>query len=162
MNLQKIAPGEMIKFVKKQFAKGSIKIKEQIIATVLEICENVPYNVQYLCHHLWNRCLLTKEVKGDDIYAVLNNIITEQAANYIAVWDGLSLHQRLFLKAIIKSPERRLFSKNFIIENELGTPGSIQKSIRLLTKKNIIDLEGKEIRFNDVFFKEWISKKMIW
>ena len=162
MNLQKVAPAEMIKFVKKQFSKGPIKIKEQIIGTVLEIGENVPYNVQYLCHHLWNRCLLTKEVKEDDIDAVLDNIITEQAANYIAVWDGLSLHQRLFLKAIIKSPERPLFSKNFIFENELGTPGSIQKSISLLTKKNIIDAAGKEIRFNDVFFKEWINKKMIW
>ena len=162
MNLQKVAPEEMIKFVKKQFSKVPIKIEEKTIGTVLEISENVPYNVQYLCHNLWNRCLLTKEVKEDDIDAVLDNIITEQAANYITVWDGLSLHQRLLLKAIIKSPEQPLFSKNFIFENELGTPGSIQKSISLLTKKNIIDVESREIRFNDVFFKEWIKKKMIW
>jgi hypothetical protein len=139
MNLQKIAPEEMIKFVKKQFSMGPIKIKENIIGTILEISENVPYNVQYLCHNLWNRCLLTKEVKEDDLDAVLANIITEQAANYIAVWDGLSLHQRLLLKAVIRSPEQSLFSKNFIFENELGTPGSIQKSVSLLTKKNIID-----------------------
>jgi len=161
MNLQKIAPEEMIKFVKKKFSKVPIKIEEKTIGTGLEISENVPYNVQYLCHNLWNRCLLTKEVKEDDIDAVLDNIITEQAANYIIVWDGLSLHQRLLLKAIIKSPEQPLFSKNFIFENELGTPGSIQKSISLLTKKNIIDVESREIRFNDVFFKEWIKKKMI-
>jgi hypothetical protein len=106
--------------------------------------------------------LLTKEVKEDDINAVLDNIITEQAVNYITVWDSLSLHQRLLLKAIIKSPEQPLFSKNFIFENELGTPGSIQKSISLLTKKNIMDVEARKIRFNDVFFKEWIKKKMIW
>ncbi|MBT8367097.1 MAG: hypothetical protein KJP23_20585 [Deltaproteobacteria bacterium] len=162
MNLQKVAPEEMLKFVKKQFSKVPIKIKEKTIGTVLEISENVPYNVQYLCHNLWNRCLLTKEVKEDDIDAVVDNIVTEQAANYIIVWDGLSLHQRLLLKAIIKSPEQPLFSKNFVFENELGTPGSIQKSISLLTKKNIIDVEGREIRFNDVFFKEWINKKMIW
>lgn len=161
MNLQKIAPGEMMKFVEKQFSKGPIKIKKTIIDTVLDVSENVPYNVQYLCHHLWNRCLPKKEVKEDDIDAVLNNIITEQSVNYIVVWDGLSLHQRLLLKAIIKSPEQSIFSKNFISENELGTAGSIQKSIILLTKKNIIDAKGKEIRFNDVFFKEWINKKMI-
>ena len=161
MNLQKVAPDEMMKFVIKQFSKGPIKVEEKIISTILEISENVPYNVQYLCHHLWNRCLLTKKVKEDDIDAVLDKIINEQAANYIAVWDGLSLHQRLLLKAVIKSPGQPLFSKDFIFENELGTPGSIQKSISLLTKKNIIDVEGKEIRFNDVFFKEWVYKKMI-
>ncbi len=161
MNLHKIAPEKMLRFVKKQFSKGPVEIKEKIIDTVLEKSENVPYNVQYLCHHLWNRCLPAKEVKKEDIDAVLNNIIIEQSANYIAVWDGLSLHQRLLLKAIVKSPEHLIFSKNFISENELGTPGSIQKSISLLTKKNIIDVEGKKIRFNDVFFKEWINKKMI-
>ncbi len=89
----------------------------------------------------------------------MTNIINEQSANYIAVWDGLSMHQRLFLKATIKSPEGSIFSKEFISENELGTLGSIQKSISLLTKKNIIDTECKEIRFNDVFFKEWIKKE---
>ena len=74
---------------------------------------------------------------------------------------GLTLHQRLFLKAISKSQNKLIFSKDFIRENNLGTPGSIQKSITLLKKKNIIDVDGKDIRFNDVFFKEWIKKKML-
>jgi hypothetical protein len=130
-----VAPEEIIKFVKKQFSKAPIKIKAKTIGTVLEIDEKVPYNVQYLCHKLWNRCLLTKEVKEDNVDAVLDNIIIEQAANYITVWDGLALHQRLLLKAIIKSPEQPLFSKNFIFKNELGIPESIQKSISLLKKR---------------------------
>jgi len=54
-----------------------------------------------------------------------------------------------------------MFSKDYIAENHLGTPGSVQKSISLLRKKNIIDLDGREIRFNDVFFREWIRKNMI-
>jgi len=161
MNLHKIPPNEMMKFVKKQFLKGPISISEEVIDSVLEISENVPYNIQYLCHQLWNRCLQIKDVKKVDIDAVMTDIINEQSANYISVWDGLSMHQRLFLKAIIRSPERSIFSKEFVSENELGTPGSIQKSISLLTKKNIIDTEDKDIRFNDVFFKEWIKKRMI-
>jgi hypothetical protein len=161
MNLHKIPPNEMMKFVKKQFFKGPISISEEVIDSVLEISENVPYNIQYLCHQLWNRCLQIKDVKKVDIDAVMTDIINEQSANYISVWDGLSMHQRLFLKAIIRSPERSIFSKEYVSENELGTPGSIQKSISLLTKKNIIDTEDKDIRFNDVFFKEWIKKRMI-
>jgi len=54
-----------------------------------------------------------------------------------------------------------MFSKDFIAENDLSTPGSVQKSITLLKKKNIIDVDGKEIRFNDVFFREWIKKKIL-
>jgi AAA+ ATPase superfamily predicted ATPase len=161
MNLHKIPPDEMMKFVKKKFSEGPINIGDEVIDSVLETSENVPYNIQYLCHHLWNRCLQIKDVKKADIDAVMTNIINEQSANYISIWDGLSMHQRLFLKAIIKSPERSIFSKEFVSENELGTPGSIQKSISLLTKKNVIEMEDKDIRFNDVFFKEWIKNRMI-
>ena len=161
MNLQKIIPTEMATFLKKQFSKGHIKVTDSVIDYVLEISENVPYNVQYLCHHLWNWCLEANRVEKQDVIKVIDNIIAEQSANYIGSWDGLSLHQRLFLKAISKSQAKPIFSKDFIAENELGTAGSIQKSITLLKKKNIIDVDAKEIRFNDVFFKEWIKKKMV-
>ena len=96
-----------------------------------------------------------------DIMKVVDNIIAEQSANYIALWDGLSLRQRLFLKAISKSQAKSIFSKDFISENELGTSGSVQKSITLLKKKNVIDVEGKDILFNDIFFKKWIKNKML-
>ncbi len=161
MNLQKIEPAEMMMFLKKQFSKGPIKVKENILDYLLVISENIPYNVQYLCHHLWNWCLEAKKIEKEDIIKVVDNIIAEQSANYIALWDGLSLHQRLFLKAISRVQNKQIFSKDFIVENDLGTSGSIQKSITLLKKKNIIDVDAKDIRFNDVFFKEWIRKKML-
>lgn len=161
MNLKKIKPSEMIEFLKKQFSKGSIEVGENVLKYILKVSENVPYNVQYLCHHMWNWCLEAKKIEKEDIIEVLENIINEQSVNYIAFWDGLSLHQRLFLKAISKFQNKQTFSKEFIMENDLGTAGSVQKSIALLKKKNIIDVEGKEIWFNDVFFKEWIKKRMI-
>ena len=66
----------------------------------------------------------------------------------------------MLLKAICKGQNKPLFSKDFIVENDLGTAGSVQKSIALLKKKNFMDVDGREVRFNDVFFKEWIKKKM--
>ncbi|MCK4487172.1 MAG: hypothetical protein KAU38_10475, partial [Desulfobacterales bacterium] len=50
MNLEKIDPTEMMVFLKKQFSKGHIKVTEHILHSVLEISENVPYNVQFFCY----------------------------------------------------------------------------------------------------------------
>ncbi len=161
MNLQKIETPDMMVFIKKQFSKGSIDIEDCVIDYILEVSENVPYNVQYICHHLWNWCAEFKNVEKENVMEVFDNIITEQSTNYIVLWDGLSLHQRLLLKAICRFPNKPIFSKEFIFENDLGTSGSIQKSIALLKKKNILDANGKEIQFNDIFFKEWITNKMI-
>ena len=160
MNLKKIEPSEMTAFLEKQFSKGPIEVRADVLDHILQVSENVPYNVQYLCHHVWNWCLEVKKAEKEDVMEVLENIISEQSVNYIAFWDGLSMHQRLFLKAISKSQHKQTFSKDFIMENDLGTAGSVQKSIALLKKKNIIDVEGKKVRFSDVFFKEWIKQRM--
>ncbi len=75
MNLQKIEPAEMKVFLKKHFSKGPIKVSENMLDYVLEISENVPYNVQHLCHHLWNWCLEAKKIEKEDFIRVLDNII---------------------------------------------------------------------------------------
>jgi len=66
MNLQKIKPIEMAGFLKKQFSKGPIEVKEDLLTFILEVTENVPYNVQYLCHHLWNWCLEAKKIEKEN------------------------------------------------------------------------------------------------
>jgi AAA+ ATPase superfamily predicted ATPase len=63
INLQKIEPAEMKVFLKDQFSKGLIEIRENVLDYILEVSENVPYNVQYLCHHLWNWCLAAKKIE---------------------------------------------------------------------------------------------------
>jgi hypothetical protein len=49
----------------------------------------------------------------------------------------------LLLKAICKGQNKPLFSKDFIVENDLGTAGSVQKSIALLKKKILWMLMGE-------------------
>jgi len=83
MNLQKIDPAEMKLFLKKHFSEGPIEIEESVLDHILEVTENIPYNVQYLCHHLWNWCLEGKKIENEDVMAVVDNIITEQSVNYI-------------------------------------------------------------------------------
>jgi len=100
---------------------------------------------------MWNWCLEEGKLKKEDVLEVLENIINEQSVNYITFWDGLSLHQRLFLKAISKVQNKHTFSKEFIMENDLGTAGSVQKSIALL-KKNIIKPNLFPLNIYDILF----------
>ena len=82
MNLQKIEPAEMMMFLKKQFSKGPIKVKENVLDYLLEISENVPYNVQYLCHHLWNWCLEAKKIEKKDIITYIPQVRDLRFWNY--------------------------------------------------------------------------------
>ena len=65
------------------------------------------------------------------------------------------------LIAIASSGGENVFSSDFIRDNDLGAVSSVQTSINLLMKKEIIDKEDNIYYITDVFFKKWIEKKMI-
>jgi hypothetical protein len=106
MNLQKIIPAEMATFLKKQFSKGHIKVTENVLHYVLKISENVPYNVQYLCHHLWNWCLEAKRVEKQDVMKVVDYFLKLSANLRLSRYSPKILLQKMnsALPAQYKSP----------------------------------------------------------
>jgi len=70
------------------------------------------------------------------------------------------MHQRNLLLAISLYGGKNLFSQDFISENQLGSPASIQTSLKLLRKKEILDKENGSYFITDVFFEEWIKKRI--
>ncbi|MCK9483883.1 MAG: hypothetical protein M0R34_05925, partial [Candidatus Marinimicrobia bacterium] len=70
--------------------------------------------------------------------------------------DSLTLHQRRVLQAIARNGGQNILSQEFILENNLGNSSSVQTSIRLLMKRQILDRESGIYFLTDVFFREWI------
>jgi len=160
MPLNKIPPAIFASFLEQKFIDTGYIVEEGLIDMVLEITENYPYNAQLLCHKLWDWCIDSKKVTFNLLDPVLNQILAEESPLYIALWDSLSLHQRRTLQAIVSRGGKKVFSHSFIEENNLGAYSSLQTSIKLLIKKGILDKENDTYVFTDVFFKEWIRRKM--
>jgi hypothetical protein len=65
------------------------------------------------------------------------------------------------LIAIASSGAENIYSRDFITDNDLGAASSIQTSIKLLLKKEIVDRVDKTYYITDVFLKDWIRKEMV-
>jgi hypothetical protein len=91
----------------------------------------------------------------------MNKILDGQSAVYATIWNTLPLHQKRMLIAIASSGGGNVFSRDFIRDNDLGAVSSVQTSITLLMKKEIIDKEGSSYYITDVFFKNWLDKEMV-
>ena len=92
----------------------------------------------------------------------MNKILDGQSAVYVTLWNTLPLHQRRTLIAIASSGGENVFSRDFVRDNDLGAVSSVQTSINLLMKKEMIDKEDNNRYYiADVFFKKWIEKEMI-
>jgi hypothetical protein len=161
MPLSKIPRDDFKAFIEAKFTKTGFSLEKDVLDEILDVTENYPYNVQFLCHELWNMCLDRKRVTFDDIGMTLNSILDGQSAVYVTIWNTLPLHQRRVLIAIASSGAENIFSRDFIADNDLGAASSIQTSIKLLLKKEIVDREDKTYYITDVFFKDWIRKEMV-
>jgi len=70
------------------------------------------------------------------------------------------LHQRRVLQAIAHYGGKGIFLHDFVRANDLGAVSTVQTSVRLLVKKQLLDKENDAYWITDIFFKEWIYRKM--
>jgi len=156
--LKKIPDGKFAQFIKKRFKDTTLKIEDKEIQKILKITQCHPYYTQMLCHEIWNESLEKKLVRDEEIENALKFILLNQSYTFTIIWDGLSAKQRNLLIALANEEETMLHSQNMIFKYELGSPATVNKSIKILEKKEIIEKEDKKYAFSDLFFKEWIKE----
>ena len=158
INLEKLPRLEFIDFLLNAFKTTGYKIESETLDTLLDLVEDYPYNAQYFCHKLWDEYADTKVIRSEYLEPTLIRILNENAPVYISIWDSLTLHQRRVLQAIARNGGQNILSQEFILENNLGNSSSVQTSIRLLMKRQILDRESGIYFLTDVFFREWICR----
>lgn len=153
-----IAPQEFVPFLQVRFKRGGLRLSTEVADAVLAAADDVPYNVQRLCHQLWAlRAGKADRLVERDIGDAIAGIVDQDAPHFSAAWDRLSLHQRQVLQAIARSGGRGIFARNFLAANRLGSHSSVQTSIRQLMKEQVLTKTEGEYRFCDPFLREWVG-----
>ena len=135
-------------------------MEEGVLDKVLNLVDDYPYNAQFLCHELWDMNLDKKKVKISDVEEALRQIVLEQTPFYLSLWDSLTINKRNALSAIATFGGEKIFSQEFVAASGIGPISSLQTSISLLLKKDIIAKNNGIYEVTDVFFKEWIKQEM--
>ena len=73
--------------------------------------------------------------------------------------ENLTMYQLNFLKAIIDGVSKEFTTKNVLEKYNLGTSSSVAVVKRALIKKELIDIEKKEIVISDIVLKEWLKRE---
>jgi len=160
MTLEKIPKPEFIDFILDTFQKTGFSIENHAIERVLDLVEDFPYNAQFFCHRLWDTFYDTKEIKLNDIEPTLNQIITENTPVFLSIWDGLSLFQRRLLEVIVHAGNKEILTDECIKKSDFENISTTQTALKSLMEKQILDRENDVYWFTEVFFKEWIRRKI--
>ena len=157
--LQKINRNELGKFSKQKFAAGGINIGENEIASIVGATECHPYYFQMLCNILWETCQEHGLITQDHINEAIDILIAREASIYIAIWEALTSKQKNLLAALAEEKYPEVFGKKFLSKYMLGTSSSIQKAMKKLLEKDLIQQKNGSYAIVDLFFKKWLQRE---
>lgn len=162
---------EFAQFLVEKFSEGGFKIEpataeqngDSAAAEILNLAEEVPYNVQMLAHTCWeelsgseSNLILSKELINNS----LARIVRQYDPFYTQVWNQLTRIQQKTLLALIKTGGVNMQSASVVHAVGKGA-STISKSVAALLAKELIREEETEgsirLRFDDPFFARWIQ-----
>lgn len=159
--LGKIGFQDFSTFIKRSFEKGKIIADPKVIAEILKVSECHPYYTQMLCSVLWDRNMDSGTITRESIERAIRELIERESYTYTTIWDAMSSMRRLLLEALARGHGRNIYSQGFIAEAGLHTSSGIQKAVSYLEENGIIYRENGGILFSDMFFKQWILRKIV-
>jgi len=158
MELGAIEREAYLAFIGRWLEKGGYTFDYADLAELLSLGENVPYNIQRLCHVMWERALESKTIDRKLIATLPGIIARQDSPHYQMFWRSATQRQKRLLMAIGRDRDTRIFSKEFQFRHGIGPASSIRSSLDSLVKKGIVQRnpDGR-YRFVDRFMPVWIE-----
>lgn len=160
LSLEPIPPEAFKKYLSGKFKHSGIPITADRLDEILAASDEIPFNVQYLCHALWIVKDGKVEVSPEDIRRAIEYILDSEGEYYAALWDQLSLHQRRTVRGLARTGGDAPFTAAFLREYDLGPSASVARSLTQLVKREVLRKSEDGYRFADPFFRAWVLLRM--
>jgi len=155
MHLDKIEHNIFKKFIMNWFKKTKVLVRESEIEEVLNFTGNHPFFTQYLCHFLFEKRINEKAT----ISQVIEDIMNVNSAFYEETYLPLSPTQKK-AALLLSSQQDGIYSLDLLAKFQIKSTQALQKAIKALMKKEIVDKNGSYYII-DVFFKHWLYQKVL-
>lgn len=158
MFLKKIPTEEWVTFICTKFQETGKTISPKQAARICEATENLSSYVQHLAWVVWYKA--DKTVTDTDVTTAINDLLEQNKVFFQREVEGLTELQLNLLKAIANGVDTGFTKKEVIKKYRLESSANVQGIKKSLLKKDLIDIDGSVITYNDPLFKLWIKKNI--
>jgi uncharacterized protein len=146
-------------FIAKRFEQAQKNISTQQIQSLVEATQGHPFYSQYLSHVLWDLCPAGSSVTDNMLHEALEIVLQREDYAYGMLWQSLTRGQQKLLKALaVEGPGAKPYASMFLEKHRLGSASSVQRNIRALLDKDVIDQEASSFIIVDRFFGFWLKR----
>jgi hypothetical protein len=147
-------------FIEARFTRSGIRPQDGLGAAIVELAENVPYDVQRLAHETWDDARASgRKIAGlEDLHLTLARLLDEQHTIFEEAWQRLTLAQRAVLRAIVLEDGRELLSAGVRQRHRLSAASSVQSALTALVRQDVVMKDDGRYIVNDSLYREWIAR----
>lgn len=130
----------------------------EAVIDIYKIAGGIPYYVQMLSHQIYDLALLNNNSDLSDLtHQAVENVIINKGDEFLMIYENLSPSAKSTLEIVLNTEGKKIFSNEVFVEYQL--PGStIQKAVKVLHEKGILDRKDTVYYFQDKFFKRWLRR----
>lgn len=150
-------PEEWVPFICSKFQETGKSISPEQAAKICETTENLSSYVQHLAWVVWYKT--DKVVTNKDIAAAIDDLLEQNKVFFQREVEQLSELQMNFLRALANGVSNGFSRKDVIKKYRLESSANVQSIRKALLKKDLIDVDGQDITFNDSLFKLWLKRQ---
>ncbi|HXD20642.1 MAG TPA: hypothetical protein VN654_26685 [Vicinamibacterales bacterium] len=163
VRLGKIDERLFAEFIETRFTKTGIRPQDNLGAAIVELAENVPYDVQRLAHETWDdvRAAGRKAAGLEDLHLTLARLLDQQHTVFEEAWQRLTLAQRAVLRAIVLEDGRELLSAGVRQRHRLAAASSVQSALAALVREDIVMKDQGRYFVNDSLYREWLARRTL-
>ena len=163
VRLGKIDERLFAEFIETRFTRSGIRPQDNLGAAIVELAENVPYDVQRLAHETWDdvRSAGRKAAGLEDLHLTLARLLDQQHTVFEEAWQRLTLAQRAVLRAIVLEDGRELLSAGVRQRHRLAAASSVQSALAALVREDIVMKDQGRYFVNDSLYREWLARRTL-
>src|SRR5215469_508210 len=148
-------------FLEHGFTGSAFKIQATAMERLLDLAEDVPFNIQQLANSCWE--LLRASGGGtltpDRVDEALVSLVTRENPSYTQLWNSLTKQQKIALKAVIEQAGASLRSAAVLSRYGLAS-STMHKTLKALDARGVVREEEAigtiRYRLEDPFFAPWL------
>ncbi len=156
--LQKIGTSDWIDYICSRFEATGKHISRDLAE---KICQRVDNHSSYVQQLAWLVWIHTNEIATEqDFEAAYQDIIDQNTPLFEKQTDSLTTYQMNFLRAIIDGVHSEFTAQEILQKYQLGSSANVSIVKRALVKKELIEIEKRQVIIPDPVMAVWLKREL--
>lgn len=157
--LQRIPVTDWVDYICERFKATGKTISPELAERVCVAVECHSSYVQQLAWLIWvNTDKIATEKDFEEAY---RDILAQNTPLFEKLTENLSSYQMNFLRAIIDGVRKEFSAQEVVQKYKLGSSANVAIVKRALVKKELVEIEKREVVISDPLLKAWLKQELL-